>query len=598
MNYRNLTRTLTADDLLAEAVNASAVTNRESLYSNNALMASAAAPTTAASSLSFGPDYIEANGKFENTLYQTEISGRASAGNTIQITHNNALLGQTTANQDGVWKLDVPKGTNFKVGDKVTATDTGTSFSKTLNVERRIGPAINTPFVRDMNGRNYINPNDTSFKVTIDDLSLARLTDTKSKMRVTYPGGNFTEHNLTPGNNVVTVRVPNDQQPLQPQSPLQYNSGDPVVKITFVDEFGNQAVDLNTGNKGTNPTSEFLEVNGSLYNTGNVSGIVTELIPEIGNVPTYNITGNVWNDADGSGTKSGEENLANVTVHLLSGDKKVIATTITSGNGNYRFDNVAGKESYRVQFEAPNRFVPVKKADSVGLTSPIISNLSADQVVNSGFRRVKHYEVRTETTDFETKYEENPNLPQGVEVVKVSGKVGIDRVIYEQKQDVLDRQDLTEDNFKDYFEEKSRKHLIEKRDEVIIRGTGSPNRDGLTPVVTTKRTTGTVEGSSTPVPGTLVTVVNKSYGPDGNIVETPKTTFIPDGKDGEKGAQGEPGKDGKDGITYKPVVEKGQDGTTTIKFYPVDPSTGEPDKTKDPVATGEVKDGAKGEKGE
>ncbi|SDM64963.1 hypothetical protein SAMN04487985_1411, partial [Aerococcus urinaehominis] len=49
---------------------------------------------------------------------------------------------------------------------------------------------------------------------------------------------------------------------------------------------------------------------------------------------------------------------------------------------------------------------------------------------------------------------------------------------------------------------------------------------------------------------------------------------------------------------YKPVVEKGKDGITTIKFYPVDPSTGEPDKTKDPVATGEVKDGAKGEKGD
>ncbi|MES5130529.1 hypothetical protein [Lactobacillus iners] len=41
---------------------------------------------------------------------------------------------------------------------------------------------------------------------------------------------------------------------------------------------------------------------------------------------------------------------------------------------------------------------------------------------------------------------------------------------------------------------------------------------------------------------------------------------------------GRDGKDGKDGITYAPVVEEGKDGVTTIKFYPVDPKTGEPDR--------------------
>ncbi|MCW1002713.1 LPXTG cell wall anchor domain-containing protein, partial [Streptococcus anginosus] len=46
-------------------------------------------------------------------------------------------------------------------------------------------------------------------------------------------------------------------------------------------------------------------------------------------------------------------------------------------------------------------------------------------------------------------------------------------------------------------------------------------------------------------------------------------------KDGAKGDKG----------------EKGQDGTTTIKFYPVDPKTGKPDTTQPAVAEGSVKDG-------
>ncbi|WP_010222730.1 sialoglycan-binding domain-containing protein [Lactobacillus iners] len=62
-----------------------------------------------------------------------------------------------------------------------------------------------------------------------------------------------------------------------------------------------------------------------------------------------------------------------------------------------------------------------------------------------------------------------------------------------------------------------------------------------------------------------------------------------------KGDKGDPG---KDGITYAPVVEKGKDGVTTIKFYPVDPKTGEPDKTKQPLKSEvTVKDGKDGRDG-
>ena len=53
-----------------------------------------------------------------------------------------------------------------------------------------------------------------------------------------------------------------------------------------------------------------------------------------------------------------------------------------------------------------------------------------------------------------------------------------------------------------------------------------------------------------------------------------------------------------DGITYAPVATKGEDGVTTIKFYPVDPKTGKPDTTKQPVGSDvQVKDGVNGKDG-
>ncbi|MBB5176637.1 YSIRK-type signal peptide-containing protein, partial [Nosocomiicoccus ampullae] len=106
-------------------------------------------------------------------------------------------------------------------------------------------------------------------------------------------------------------------------------------------------------------------------------------------------------------------------------------------------------------------------------------------------------------------------------------------------------------------------------------------KDGNSSVITQER--GTKDGRT----GVYVTVWETDS--KGNQIDgTEKTEFIPDGKDGA---------DGKDGQTYAPVVEKGEDGTTTIKFYPVDPKTGEPDTSQAPIATGEVKDGQDGKDG-
>ena len=87
---------------------------------------------------------------------------------------------------------------------------------------------------------------------------------------------------------------------------------------------------------------------------------------------------------------------------------------------------------------------------------------------------------------------------------------------------------------------------------------------------------------------------------DGDKVIGKKITVKVDGQADQvfEIKNGRDGKDGKDGITYAPVVEKGKDGVTTIKFYPVDPKTGEPDKTKQPVGSDvQVKDGVNGKDG-
>ncbi|WP_350225032.1 hypothetical protein [Aerococcus sp. UMB7834] len=120
-----------------------------------------------------------------------------------------------------------------------------------------------------------------------------------------------------------------------------------------------------------------------------------------------------------------------------------------------------------------------------------------------------------------------------------------------------------------------------ENDKVISETFVKDGQDGKSPEVTTKD-----NGNGTHT----ITIKN----PDGTIT----TTTVKDGAKGEKGDKGQDGTNGVDGKTFAPVVEKGADGTTTIKFYPVDPKTGKADKSQEPIATGEVKDGAKGAAGQ
>ncbi len=121
---------------------------------------------------------------------------------------------------------------------------------------------------------------------------------------------------------------------------------------------------------------------------------------------------------------------------------------------------------------------------------------------------------------------------------------------------------------------------------------GAPGKDGKSPVVFAQRG---FSDNSKKVSGTWLRIKNPE------TLETTNNIFIPDGAKGETGAQGpqgERGVAGDNGKSFVPVLTKDNNGTTTIKFYPVNPETGKADTSKEAVATGEIKDGAKGDKGE
>ncbi|MCY3061579.1 hypothetical protein ODY27_02915 [Aerococcus sp. CDC-1871-U94] len=156
----------------------------------------------------------------------------------------------------------------------------------------------------------------------------------------------------------------------------------------------------------------------------------------------------------------------------------------------------------------------------------------------------------------------------------------------------------------------------------IAEGSVKDGKDGKSPVVETSRVDDVDPNTPGNQAGTKITVkdpetgatVHESFVKDGQDGQSPEvstkdngdgthtiTIKNPDGttttttvKDGKNGEKGQDGRDGIDGKTFAPVVEKGADGTTTIKFYPVDPKTGKPDISQPAVAEGAVKDGKDG----
>lgn len=139
------------------------------------------------------------------------------------------------------------------------------------------------------------------------------------------------------------------------------NNEGTYIEITLTE------VSAPTGYKITKPTTKiYIKQDCSQYkidNGGwtNISDGATISV-NIENQPLINLSGNVWQDAQigekevsgPNGLKdSGESSIKDVIVELYSiKDKKVIDTTTTDGNGNYKFENInKTNEGYKITFK-------------------------------------------------------------------------------------------------------------------------------------------------------------------------------------------------------------------------------------------------------
>src|SRR5207253_1129676 len=83
------------------------------------------------------------------------------------------------------------------------------------------------------------------------------------------------------------------------------------------------------------------------------------------NTATASIGDRVWIDANGNGLQdTGESGLNGVTVELLDAANNVVASTVTSGDGNYTFSSLAAG-TYSVRVTPPAGAAPTFDLDGV-----------------------------------------------------------------------------------------------------------------------------------------------------------------------------------------------------------------------------------------
>ena len=95
---------------------------------------------------------------------------------------------------------------------------------------------------------------------------------------------------------------------------------------------------------------------------------------------TASIGDRLWYDADGDGTQdAGETGINGVTVELLDNAANVVATTTTSGDGNYSFDNLeAGTYTVRVVASSlPAGLAPTYDLDGIATANTASVTLTA-----------------------------------------------------------------------------------------------------------------------------------------------------------------------------------------------------------------------------
>ncbi|MCY3030718.1 MULTISPECIES: collagen-flanked surface repeat-containing protein [Aerococcus] len=614
--------------------------------------------------------------------YQDYFGGHAEAGKTIKAVYIHdgveTPIGETLAESDGYWKIPLASLKVLQDGDKVRVSDG--KNTQEVPVDSQYGGIIETsPQLTNEKGNGNLTLASKKFYLSFLNGERDYLAAVGAKAVITYPGSEKPQEvPINNGDDKVTINIPAEHLPLKVIDGTKLNeSANSGIEITYVDRNGKPIVTAS----GLNRESIHRTYTDEKRYFNVLDADPAANVPQI--VDIYKISGTVYDDRNGDGTSRGDKSLNNIKVNLYNpADGKLLASTTTDLNGHYSFENLPGYNGYVVKFEEPNRFATVKAGKQFVGSEKLIRNLKKDEVVDTAFRKIKHYEVRTETDKHRSTVETTPLLPKGVRVVKQSGHDGVNRVIYEQSRDVLGDENLTEENFNDYYTKKNSKTLIERQDEVILEGTGPALPDLAIDVQTQP---GEKDGKK----GTYVTFTYPKYDQEGQKTTETKTAFIPDGakgdtgaqgpkgQKGDKGAQGEPGKDGgtprlaivrnekkkatepnsytikitnpdgtshqavitdgkdgedgrspeidwvdnrddtytvkvknvdgtthsatirngKDGKSFAPVIKKDKNGVTTIKFYPVNPETGQPDTSKEAVATGEIKDGERGPQG-
>ncbi|HYG62228.1 MAG TPA: SdrD B-like domain-containing protein, partial [Thermoanaerobaculia bacterium] len=122
--------------------------------------------------------------------------------------------------------------------------------------------------------------------------------------------------------------------------------------------------------------------------------------------PTGSIGDRVWNDLDGNGVQeAGEDGVNGVTVQLLNAGGTVIATQVTSGNGNYSFTNLpAGTYSVRVVSSTlPANFIQTYDLDGTGTAHTAAVALAAGEArtdVDFGYRANPAFQPGTGTIGY------------------------------------------------------------------------------------------------------------------------------------------------------------------------------------------------------
>ncbi len=149
-------------------------------------------------------------------------------------------------------------------------------------------------------------------------------------------------------------------------SPTDSGIGPPTGQVTFYD--GSTALDTETLSSGSASftTSALVVGNHSITasyggDTNFTNSSSTSVLQTVQSPPPATLDGEVYNDANGSGTVTAGAGLSGWTVNLLGSSNQVVSSTTTGSNGDYSFSGVF-PGSYTVAVAGQTGYVPTVPA--------------------------------------------------------------------------------------------------------------------------------------------------------------------------------------------------------------------------------------------